>query len=88
MKKFALSTLAAAMLASPAAHTLADAYIGDQLTEALSVLDATDTLTTVVGVLQKKGHKPHLIYSYCLLIGLFIFQHIPLFIYLLFQLSV
>ncbi len=48
MKKFALSTLAAAMLASPAAHTLADAYIGAQLTDTLTTLDVTDSLMAVV----------------------------------------
>lgn len=48
MKKFALSTLAAAMLASPSAHTLADAYIGSQMTDKLLSLSPTESLVAVV----------------------------------------
>ena len=48
MKKFALSTLAAAMLASPSAHTLADAYIGSQMAEKLVSLSPAESLMAVV----------------------------------------
>ncbi len=48
MKKFALSTLAAAMLASPSAHTLADAYIGSQMADKLVSLSPTESLMAVV----------------------------------------
>ena len=48
MKKFALSTLAAAMLASPSAYTLADAYLGSQMAEKLVSLSPTESLMAVV----------------------------------------
>lgn len=48
MKKFALSTLAAAMLASTSAHTLADAYIGAQMADKLVSLSPTESIMAVV----------------------------------------
>ncbi len=48
MKKFTLSTLAAAMLAVPAAPALADAYIGSQMTTKLAELTGMETTMAVV----------------------------------------
>ncbi|MEC8374794.1 MAG: peptidase S8, partial [Pseudomonadota bacterium] len=48
MKKFALSTLTAAMLASPAASSFADAYIGSQMADTLQTLSPTETVMAVV----------------------------------------
>lgn len=48
MKKFALSTVAAAMLAAPSAYTFADAHIGAQLAETLTSLSPTESITAVV----------------------------------------
>ena len=48
MKKFALTTLAAAMLASPSAQTLADAYIGAQMADKLVTLSPTESMMAVV----------------------------------------
>lgn len=48
MKKFALSTLTAAMLASPAASTFADAYIGSQMADKLIALSPTEQVMAVV----------------------------------------
>lgn len=48
MKKFALSTLTAAMLAAPAQHALADAYIGNELASTLTTLPVDQPIMAVV----------------------------------------
>lgn len=48
MKKFALTTLAAAMLAAPTSQAIADAHIGEQMQSTLSTLDAVSSVMAVV----------------------------------------
>ncbi|TPV56530.1 peptidase S8 [Aestuariibacter sp. GS-14] len=48
MKKFALTTLAAAMLAAPTSQAVADAYIGEQMQSKLAALDAVSSIMAVV----------------------------------------
>ncbi len=48
MKKFALSTLTAAMLATSASDALADAYIGQEMAKTLAVIGDTEPMMAVV----------------------------------------